>query len=174
MKSEFVIDKGRKFVANFPFIDPSAIMGVVVSLIILAVGVFAFFVTFQEIESSLNEAESSTTDNTAVGNVIDTGEHVFNLVGVVLIIGAIMAVVGLVYNFIGGGSSPSSSRWDDDDDDDLTYSNLPSSYSSSTTKTKTVPSETKPTVTKSKSNTSINEVKDRVNKRKFLRKNEWM
>ena len=30
---------------SFGFIDPGAIMGVVVALIILAVGVFAFFVT---------------------------------------------------------------------------------------------------------------------------------
>ena len=81
---------------RFGFIDPGAIMGVVVSLIILAVGVFAFFVT-------LNEVTNVTTDanvTSAVGNVQDTGNSVFNIIGIVLIIGAIMSIVGLVYNYV--------------------------------------------------------------------------
>jgi len=81
---------------RFGFIDPSAIMGVVVSLIILAVGVFAFFVTLSEIE---NVADSSRVSS-AVNNVSDTGNSVFNIIGIVLIIGAIMSIVGLVYNYI--------------------------------------------------------------------------
>ena len=81
---------------SYSFIDPGAIMGVVVSLIILAVGVFAFFVT-------LNEVENVTTDTdvtNAVGNVQTTGNSVFNIIGIVLIIGAIMSIVGLVYNYV--------------------------------------------------------------------------
>ena len=81
---------------SYGFIDPGAIMGVVVSLIILAVGVFAFFVT-------LNEVTNVTTDanvTSAVGNVQDTGNSVFNIIGIVLIIGAIMSIVGLVYNYV--------------------------------------------------------------------------
>jgi len=81
---------------RFGFIDPGAIMGVVVSLIILAVGVFAFFVTLNEVEN--------VTDNTdvtnAVGNIQQTGNSVFNIIGIVLIIGAIMSIVGLVYNYV--------------------------------------------------------------------------
>lgn len=81
---------------KFGFIDPGAIMGVVVSLIILAVGVFAFFVTLSEVT---NVASDNRTSN-AVDNVSDTGNSVFNIIGIVLIIGAIMSIVGLVYNYV--------------------------------------------------------------------------
>ena len=80
--------------ARFGFIDPGMIMGVVVSLIILAVGVFAFFVTIQNIPAG-NAQQTS-----AIANVTTTGDAVFNIVGVVLIIGAIMSIVGLVYNYV--------------------------------------------------------------------------
>lgn len=79
---------------KFNFIDPGAIMGVVVSLIILAVGVFAFFVTIGNIP-----ADDSRTAS-AVNNVSATGDSVFNIIGIVLIIGAIMSIVGLVYNYV--------------------------------------------------------------------------
>ena len=81
---------------RFGFIDPGAIMGVVVSLIILAVGVFAFFVTLNEIT---NTANTPVIVN-AVNNVSQTGNSVFNIIGIVLIIGAIMSIVGLVYNYV--------------------------------------------------------------------------
>lgn len=81
---------------KFGFIEPRAIMGVVVSLIILAVGVFAFFVTLNEITNVANTPKISS----AVNNVSDTGNSVFNIIGIVLIIGAIMSIVGLVYNYI--------------------------------------------------------------------------
>lgn len=80
--------------ANFGFIDPGAIMGVVVSLIILAVGVFAFFVTIGEIPTT--DAATSA----AINNTSSTGNSVFNIIGIVLIIGAIMSIVGLVYNYV--------------------------------------------------------------------------
>lgn len=79
---------------RFNFIDPGAIMGVVVSLIILAVGVFAFFVTIGEIPG--DDARTSS----AINNVSATGDSVFNIIGIVLIIGAIMSIVGLVYNYV--------------------------------------------------------------------------
>ena len=81
---------------SYGFIDPGAIMGVVVSLIILAVGVFAFFVTLNEVNNVTSDANISS----AVGNVQDTGNSVFNIIGIVLIIGAIMSIVGLVYNYV--------------------------------------------------------------------------
>ena len=80
---------------EYGFIDPGAIMGVVVSLIILAVGVFAFFVTVGEIPAT----DGSATAN-ATANVSDTADSVFNIIGIVLIIGAIMSIVGLVYNYV--------------------------------------------------------------------------
>jgi len=82
--------------ATYGFIDPGAIMGVVVSLIILAVGVFAFFVTLNEVTNVTSDANVTS----AVGNVQATGNSVFNIIGIVLIIGAIMSIVGLVYNYV--------------------------------------------------------------------------
>jgi divalent metal cation (Fe/Co/Zn/Cd) transporter len=81
--------------ARFSFIDPGAIMGVVVSLIILAVGVFAFFVTIQNIPTN-----NDGTIWSAINNTSNTGNSVFNIIGIVLIIGAIMSIVGLVYNYV--------------------------------------------------------------------------
>jgi len=82
--------------AEYGFIDPGAIMGVVVSLIILAVGVFAFFVTLSEVNNVTDDANITS----AVSNVSATGNSVFNIIGIVLIIGAIMSIVGLVYNYV--------------------------------------------------------------------------
>jgi uncharacterized membrane protein len=82
--------------AQFNFIDPGAIMGVVVSLIILAVGVFAFFVTLD----SIGDTTTDTKTSSAVNNITNTGNSVFNIIGIVLIIGAIMSIVGLVYNYV--------------------------------------------------------------------------
>jgi len=69
-------------------------MGVVVSLIILAVGVFAFFVTIDNIPVT------NPTTHMAINNTAATGNSVFNIIGIVLIIGAIMSIVGLVYNYV--------------------------------------------------------------------------
>ena len=81
---------------RFSFIDPGEIMAVVVSLIILAVGVFAFFVTYQSIPNT----SGSVQQWLAVNNTSATANSVFNIVGIVLVIGAIMSIVGLVYNYV--------------------------------------------------------------------------
>ena len=87
--------------AKFGFIDPGAIMGVVVSLIILAVGVFAFFVTLKQVGTSMGGYSNKTaTARAAINNTSGTGNSVFNIIGIVLIIGAIMSIVGLVYNYV--------------------------------------------------------------------------
>lgn len=83
---------------KFGFIDPGAIMGVVVSLIILAVGIFAFFVTIDSIPTESGAAGNST--RSAINNTSATADSVFNIIGIVLIIGAIMSIVGLVYNYV--------------------------------------------------------------------------
>ena len=88
---------------RFNFMSPDAIMGVIVALIILAVGIFAFFITLDNIPTVVPASDSSTLENAtynAILNVSDTGNQVFNIVGVVLIIGAIMTIVGLVYSYI--------------------------------------------------------------------------
>ena len=90
-------NKGDAMKARFGFIDPGAIMGVVVSLIILAVGVFAFFVTLDQLN---NTVTGNIRITNAINNTSDTGDAVFNIIGIVLIIGAIMSIVGLVYNYV--------------------------------------------------------------------------
>lgn len=82
---------------QFGFIDPGAIMGVVVALIILAVGTFAFFVTINNIP---NQDTAHATQWSAINNTTATGVQVFNIIGIVMIIGAIMSIVGLVYNYV--------------------------------------------------------------------------
>jgi hypothetical protein len=82
---------------QFGFIDPGAIMGVVVALIILAVGTFAFFVTINNIP---NQDTAHATQWAAINNTTQVGVQVFNIIGIVMIIGAIMSIVGLVYNYV--------------------------------------------------------------------------
>jgi len=94
--------------ARFSFLDPGAIMGVIVSLIILAVGVFAFFITMQNIPENAAPTATSTQGyndsynltHNALANATNSGDSVFNIVGIILIIGAIMSIVGLVYNYV--------------------------------------------------------------------------
>jgi len=91
---------------KFKFIDPDQIMSAVIALIILAVGVFAFFITIGNIPTVTpagGVGHTSALQNstfTAIMNVSSTGNQVFNIIGVVLIIAAIMAIVGLVYSYI--------------------------------------------------------------------------
>jgi len=85
---------------KFRYMDPEMIMTIVVSLIILAVGVFAFFVTIVNIP---NQDESHNQIWSAINNTSQTGNQVFNIIGIVLIIGAIMTIVGLVYSYVRPG-----------------------------------------------------------------------
>jgi len=82
-------------------------MSAVVALIILSVGVFAFFITISNIPTTTPRAgganPTSMLSNAtyfAVINISRTGNQVFNIIGVVLIIAAIMSIVGLVYSYI--------------------------------------------------------------------------
>lgn len=84
----------------FGFIDPGQIMGVVVALIILSVGIFAFFVTIDSAQDSLATTSDNAAGKAAINNTSGTANSVFNIIGIVLIIGAIMAIVGLVYQYV--------------------------------------------------------------------------
>jgi ABC-type spermidine/putrescine transport system permease subunit I len=87
---------------KYKFMDPEIIMSVVVALIILAVGIFAFFITIQNIPVQ-TPGHTTTLENRtyySILNASETGESVFNIVGVVLIIGAIMTIIGLVYSYM--------------------------------------------------------------------------
>lgn len=95
--------------ARFGFVDPGAIMGVVVALIILAVGVFSFFVVTKNLADQApvpgdgNWSNMSAADRrirSGLNNTTGTGDSVFNIVGIILLIGAIMSIVGLVYNYV--------------------------------------------------------------------------
>jgi len=89
---------------RFKYMDPEMIMTIVVSLIILAVGVFAFFVTVGQIGPSIGSPNNETAvTHAAINNTTATGNSVFNIVGIVLIIGAIMTIVGLVYSYVRPG-----------------------------------------------------------------------
>ena len=91
---------------KYKFMDPDMIMNVVVALIVLAVGIFAFFVTISNIPVVTPSTGTSLLQNStyfAIINASTTGNSVFNIVGVVLIIGAIMTIVGLVYSYIRPG-----------------------------------------------------------------------
>ena len=89
---------------KYKFMDPDMIMNVIVALIVLAVGIFAFFVTVSNVPTVVPAHGSTDLQNAtywAILNASQTGNAVFNIVGVVLIIGAIMTIVGLVYSYIG-------------------------------------------------------------------------
>ena len=89
---------------QFRYMDPEMIMTVVVSLIILAVGVFAFFVTIGQVGPSIGAYSNDTAMiHAAINNTSATGDSVFNIIGIVLIIGAIMTIVGLVYSYVRPG-----------------------------------------------------------------------
>ena len=83
---------------KFRYMDPEMIMTIVISLIILAVGVFAFFVTINNIPAT------DAATKSAINNTSKTGNSVFNIIGIVLIIGAIMTIVGLVYSYVRPGA----------------------------------------------------------------------
>ena len=92
---------------QFRYMDPEMIMTIVISLIILAVGVFAFFVTIDSIPGASAPTWASTpaynATYAAIQNTAATGDSVFNIIGIVLIIGAIMTIVGLVYSYVRPG-----------------------------------------------------------------------
>jgi len=85
---------------KYKYMDPEMIMTIVISLIILAVGVFAFFVTIASIPNQNNNTPQIWS---AINNTSITGDQVFNIIGIVLIIGAIMTIVGLVYSYVRPG-----------------------------------------------------------------------
>jgi len=84
--------------------SPDDIMIIVVSLIIFSIGVYAFFITLANIPVAYTSTghQSGIVNSTyfAIRNASATGNNVFNIVGVVLIVGAIMIIVGIVYSYI--------------------------------------------------------------------------
>lgn len=101
-------------------------MGFVVSLIILAVGVFMFFSTVDMVDKPVEES------NSPFGNIATTGNQLFNMVGIIFIIGVMMMLIGLVYNFVGRDSFRETDYWStnsvdlDTDDEEPTFVDIKS------------------------------------------------
>lgn len=88
---------------RYSFVDPGVIVGAVVALILLAVGVYAFFTTVNSIPRTVPASASTAKQNSsywAISNATASGSTVFNIIGIVISIGAIMAIVGIVYQYI--------------------------------------------------------------------------
>ena len=93
---------------RFKFIDPAMIMTIVITLMILAVGVYVFFTVITNAATSASDALGGTGSRLsaarlAINNTSAKGTSVFNIIGVVLIIGAIMTIVGLVMSYVKPG-----------------------------------------------------------------------
>jgi len=84
-------------------ISPDDIMVIVISLIIFGIGIFAVFSVISNVPTTTPGHASTPMQNStfwAVTNTSETSNSVFNIVGVVLIVGAIMIIVGIVYSYI--------------------------------------------------------------------------
>ena len=105
---------------KYRYFDPGMIVGAVVALIVLAVGIFTFFITINSITTTTNAVNKSEVEK-SISNITDTSGSVFNIIGIVLIIGVVMAIVGVLYNFAGGaiGSSSSPSKTIADDEEEI-------------------------------------------------------
>ena len=83
-------------------LSPAMIMSIVVSLIILAVGVYAFFTT-TDMVAPVDKSCSTTTGYNktwdAIHNATIVGNQLYNVIGVVLVIGAILLIVSMVYSY---------------------------------------------------------------------------
>jgi len=79
---------------KFKTMDPTAITGVVITLIVLSVGAYAFYVTLNQIPDN-----NQVNIMMAVNNTTTVGNNVFNIIGVVILIGTIMLIVGLVMSY---------------------------------------------------------------------------
>jgi len=102
----------RRKLGKEGYIDPSAIMGVVVALIVLAVGVFAFFTVTNSLQDSLNKSTTNSSESStlkSLQNITGASNTIFNILPIVLTVGVIAIVLGMVYPYFG------PSRYDDDD-----------------------------------------------------------
>ena len=83
--------------------SPDDIMIIVVSMIIFGIGIFAVFSVLSSVPT-VNPGHTTTgmQNSTfyAIRNTSVISNNVFNIVGVVLIVGAIMIIVGIVYSYI--------------------------------------------------------------------------
>jgi hypothetical protein len=89
---------------KFRYMDPNDIISIIVVLIVLGIGVYAFFVTTTAIQGSIPHGRAATTTqnqtNWSVRNATLLGGTVFNILGIVITIGAIMSIIGVIYSYL--------------------------------------------------------------------------
>lgn len=93
---------------KFKYMDPNDIISVIVVLIVLGIGIYAFFVTTTAINNATPSWSAgsgyygSYMNNThsAVKNATILGGTVFNILGIVITIGAIMSIIGVIYGYL--------------------------------------------------------------------------
>ena len=84
-------------------IQVSMIMGIVVALVILCVSIFAFTTVISIIQNDLDNQSEET--NKVIEDANTTAGDLWGIIGIVLIVGAVMAVVGMSYSFLRPGYS---------------------------------------------------------------------
>ena len=81
-------------------------MSIVIALIVFGVGIYAAFVTLGAIPTKTPAGGTTSTSAIqnstyyAVRNITASTTSVFNVVGIVLLISAIMLIVAVVYSYI--------------------------------------------------------------------------
>ena len=92
---------------RFKYMDPNDIISVVVVLIVLAVGIYAFFVTVNSMPVNRGVAgtghpaqEYANNSSDVMKKATTTAGTVFNILGIVITIGAIMSIIGVIYGYL--------------------------------------------------------------------------
>lgn len=81
---------------KYRYMDPDDIISVVVVLIVLAVGIYAFYITM----NSIPKAGTGHAAQESMNNTTKLGGTVFNILGIVITIGAIMSIIGVIYGYL--------------------------------------------------------------------------
>jgi hypothetical protein len=89
---------------KFKYMDPNDIISIIVVLIVLGIGVYAFFITTTAIQGTVPHGRAASADqnrtNWSVRNASILGGTVFNILGIVITIGAIMSIIGVIYGYL--------------------------------------------------------------------------
>ena len=93
---------------KFKYMDPNDIISIIVVLITLGVGAYAFFITNANIQNNAPIWHSGSgyygnvgnASQMALNNTSRLGGTVFNILGVCITIGAIMSIIGVIYGYL--------------------------------------------------------------------------
>lgn len=93
-------------------IEPDSIISVVVTLVILAVGIFAFSTVYESLPTSTEETDQTIQE--LVNQTDGMTGTLFNLMPIVVLV----AVIGMIMMFVGNFGWRSRDDWDDDEKPD--------------------------------------------------------